>query len=185
MGSTIAEGDDQSHHSFASDKPNQGAQVPQNLFSNSSLGDLATIYPALTSAASPSQSSSSIQPSGILINTPVFSPTNSPVVVSSATHKVIPLWYRFPCSNNNTGYCHIVGTGKYSFCNYSCGIFTHQLLHRRLYRKKILYPQPQCRMHWQCHRMSTGFEKIVDLKMPTSWRFGVKLTILSIRKRWY
>ena len=33
MGSAVAEGDDESHHSFASDTPFQGAQVSQSLFS--------------------------------------------------------------------------------------------------------------------------------------------------------
>ena len=53
MGSAIPEGDDQSHHSFASDTPIQGPQVSQKKFTNSSSDGRASGNPSAISVASP------------------------------------------------------------------------------------------------------------------------------------
>ena len=89
MGLASPEGEDQSHHSFASDTPFQSVQVLQILFSNSSSDGLATGNPSAISFTSPTLHSQQLTSFGhtpvILENTPAISLPSIPTLVSVST----------------------------------------------------------------------------------------------------
>ena len=100
LDSAIPEGDDQLHHSFQSDTPIQGAQLPQNSFSNSSSNGLATGNPAAISAASPTLHSQQLTSFGhtpaIAVNTPASSP---PIIPALAPASIPAAAQRFICDH--------------------------------------------------------------------------------------